>query len=336
MTSLSVPAGPIDTHVHFLSQEFFDLAREVGPRLGIRCLAEKGRDWLETASGQRYQALPALRSPAALMEELKQMGSSAAVLSPPPFIFNYDLPADSARLLADAVNRGLGRTAAQKPADLRSLGFLPMQHPDLAVSILEQGKGLYGLRGFAIGSNISGKDLDHPDFQPIFARAEELGAVIFIHPWAPLGGERLSRHGLKSALGLPLEVAAAGCCLILGGVMDRFPRLPFFLAHGGGALSFLLGRLQRLITARGITLAWEPRDYLRSLYYDSIVLSGPALQLLVSVAGARQVLLGSDAPYHNGETGDPDPLGSLTGLTSPAAGEINLITHRNAWGLFFS
>lgn len=326
----------IDSHVHFLPESFLQLIREEGSRLGILNREENGKNLLECGPGSTYALPLALTSPEQLIEELRKLGICAAVLSPPPFIFNYHLPGDASAQLADAINRDLSRLVKSSPLPFQALGILPMQEPELALEVLDRGMDQYGLRGFEIGSNITGRDLDHPDFYPVFARAEEKNAIIFIHPWDPMGGSRLSRYGLKPVLGLPIEAAAAGLCLILGGIMDRFPNLRFFLAHGGGALSFLSGRLQKFLEVRSETaLTRKPEDYLRSLNYDSIVLSAPALQCLLSIAGPEHVLLGSDFPYHTGETGDPHALQSIKNVLTLSAAETDQITRLNARKLFF-
>jgi aminocarboxymuconate-semialdehyde decarboxylase len=297
---------------------------------------DNGKNLLECEPGSIFAIPPALTSPDELIADLQQMGVGAAVLSPPPFIFNYHLPVNASALLADSVNSGLAGMAESYPRFFRAMGLLPMQDPDLALEALDRGMDRYGLRGFEIGSHIAGRNLDHPDFYPVFARAEEKKAIIFIHPWDPMGGDRFSRPGLKSVLGIPMEAAAAGLCLILGGVMDRFPGLRFFLAHGGGALPYLAGRLKRFAEVRGVTaLNRKPEEYLRSIYYDSIVLSDPALQCLLTVAGPEQVLLGSDFPYHLGDTGDPQALQSIKNIQSLWAGNTDYITCLNALKLFF-
>jgi len=331
-----ITAEAIDSHVHFLPASFFELVREEEAGLGIINRAENGKNLLACGPGNNFAIPPVLTGPEQLIAELKKLGVYAAVLSPPPFIFNYHLPGDASALLAESVNRGLAGVVESFPLNFRAIGLLPMQEPDLALEVLDRGVDQYGLRGFAIGSNIAGRDLDNPDFYPVFARAEEKKAVIFIHPWDPMGGDRLSRPGLKSVLGIPMEAAAAGLCLILGGVIDRYPGLRFFLAHGGGALSFLAGRLKRFAEVRGETaLNRKPEEYLRSMYYDSIVLSDPALQCLLSAAGSEQVLLGSDFPYHLGDTGDPHALQSIKNIRSLPAGDADHVTSLNARKLFF-
>ena len=329
--------GAIDAHVHTLPESFFELVREEGARLGIMIQDINGKNLLKCGPGSIYSLPPALTDPDLLIQELFKLGVCAAVLSPPPFLFNYHLPGDASALLADAINRGQAVLVESFPQTFRAMGLLPMQEPDLALEALDIGMDQYGMCGFEIGSNIVGRDLDHPTFYPVFARAEEKKAIIFIHPWDPMGGERLSRPGLKPVLGLAIEAAAAGLSLILGGVMDRFPNLRFFLAHGGGALTFLAGRLNRYIEARGeTTLNRKPEEYLRTIYYDSIVLSDPALECLLSVAGPEQLLLGSDFPYHRGDTGDPYALQSIKNIHSLTAGDTAHITKYNALKLFFN
>jgi aminocarboxymuconate-semialdehyde decarboxylase len=162
-----------------------------------------------------------------------------------------------------------------------------------------------------IGSNVRGKDLDHPDLLPFFAKAEALRAPVFIHPIDVLGGERLRRYYLHNGLGNPFDTAVAGARLIFGGVLDRFPRLTVCLGHAGGAFPYLIGRLDRVHRVRSEAqgeVRRRPTAYLRRLYFDTITHHGLALEYLVSLAGTDRVVLGSDYRF---DMGSPDPVGAV-------------------------
>jgi aminocarboxymuconate-semialdehyde decarboxylase len=159
------------------------------------------------------------------------------------------------------------------------------------------------LRGVYIGSNICGKDLDHPDFQPFFAEAEALRVPVFIHPMHVVGGDRVAAYYLHNGLGNPFDTAVSASRLILGGVLDRFPRLRFHLAHAGGALPYLIGRLDRVHRVRPEArqkIRKAPSAYLRRFYFDIITHHPLALDYLVKLVGADRVTIGTDYRFDMG------------------------------------
>ncbi len=204
-----------------------------------------------------------------------------------------------------------------RPDRLAGLATVPLQDIPAAVAELERAVTRLGLRGVYIGSNIGGKDLDHPDLFPFFAKAEALRAPVFLHPIDVLGVERLRAYYLHNGLGNPFETALAAARLIFGGVLDRLPRLQVCLAHAGGALPYLFGRLDRVYRvrkeARG-ALRRTPSAYLRRFTYDTIAHAEPALRYLISVVGADRVALGSDYRFDMGLLDPAAPVRALRPL----------------------
>ena len=187
-------------------------------------------------------------------------------------------------------------------ADGAGLATVPLQDVPEAAAELERAVGL-GLKGVSIGSNVNGKDLDHPDFLPFFTKAEALRAVVFIHPLDVIGVERIRSYYLHNGLGNPFDTAVAAARLAMGGVLDRFPRLQVCLAHGGGALPYLVGRLDRIHKVRpeGREKARrKPSAYLRRFHYDTVVHSDLVLRYLVDLVGNDRVVVGSDYRFDMG------------------------------------
>jgi len=150
---------------------------------------------------------------------------------------------------------------------------------------------------------VNGKDLDHPDFLPFFAMAEALRAVVFIHPLDVLGVERIRSYYLHNGLGNPFDTAVAAARLTMGGVLDRVPRLQVCLAHAGGALPYLIGRLDRVFRVRGEARGKarrRPSGYLRRFHYDTVVHHELALRYLVDLVGKDRVVVGSDYRFDMG------------------------------------
>jgi aminocarboxymuconate-semialdehyde decarboxylase len=179
-----------------------------------------------------------------------------------------------------------------------------MQHPDLAVKQLEDGIKKLGLRGMSVGGSVEGLELADPKFHPIWAKAEELGCLIFIHPvGTPELDKRLRGNGgLANTIGNPLETTLALSHLIYEGTLDRFPGLKICAAHGGGYLPFYAPRSDAICVTfpdrcANVQLKKKPTEYLKQLYYDSIVFTPEALKTLIAEVGVDHVMMGTDYPF---------------------------------------
>jgi aminocarboxymuconate-semialdehyde decarboxylase len=149
-------------------------------------------------------------------------------------------------------------------------------------------------------SNILGKNLDDPSFEPVWATAEELGAFMFVHPNNVAGADRLKSYYLQNLIGNPLDTTIAAACLYFGGVLDRHPTLKFMLAHGGGFTPYQAARWQHGWKVRPEpkkNISKQPADIAKRFYYDTILHSDKTLEAMISLVGADNVLLGSDYPY---------------------------------------
>jgi len=184
----------------------------------------------------------------------------------------------------------------------RGFGVAPLQEADLAVPEIAYVMDKLGLIGIEILTHIMGKNLDHPDLEPVWQALDERHAVVLIHPDKVLGAERLTQYYLWNLLSNPVETAQALASLAFGGVFDRFPHIRFIAAHGGGAAPFLVGRWERGATVRPelAHLRTSPPDLLRHVYVDSIVHGSQQLRYLIEMLGAERIVLGSDFPFDMG------------------------------------
>jgi aminocarboxymuconate-semialdehyde decarboxylase len=168
-----------------------------------------------------------------------------------------------------------------------------------------------GLSGVEISSHAPGRELSDPAYEPLWSRAEESGAVLFLHPFGCTLDERLDQWYLSNTVGQPTENAVALSHLIFSGVLDRHPGLKVIAAHGGGYLPTHIGRADHAWSTRsdaGAGCAHLPSSYLKRLYFDSLVHDPHVLAELVRVAGPDRVCLGSDYPF---DMGTEDPVGAL-------------------------
>jgi predicted TIM-barrel fold metal-dependent hydrolase len=237
---------------------------------------------------------------------LKAMDAQAVdmeVLSINPFWYGRDR--ELAGQIVKIQNEKLAELCATKPDRFAAFASLTLQAPDLAVQELETAISKQGLRGAAIGGSVNGVEFSDAKFHPVWAKAEELGAVLFIHPQGvPELSKRFSGNGwLGNTIGNPLDTTIALSHLIFEGTLDRFPGLKIIAAHGGGFLPSYADRSDHpcFVSPAGcnpdIVLKKQPSDYLKQLYFDSLIFSPEAIRHLAAQVGASQIVMGSDYPY---------------------------------------
>jgi predicted TIM-barrel fold metal-dependent hydrolase len=225
------------------------------------------------------------------------------VLSINPFWYGSDR--DLAAQIVKLQNEKLAELCAAVPNRFAAFASLTLQAPDLAVQELETAVKRQGLKGAAIGANLNGEAFSDVKFHPVWAKAEELGVPVFIHPQGtPELAKKFAGNGwLSNTIGYPLETTIALSHLIFEGMFDRFPKLKVIAAHGGGFLPSYADRSDHACLASpkscdpNIQLKKAPSEYLKQIYFDSVIFSPEAIRHLVAQVGASQVLLGSDYPY---------------------------------------
>jgi aminocarboxymuconate-semialdehyde decarboxylase len=220
--------------------------------------------------------------------------------------------------LARAFNDALVEAHTAYPDRFVGLAVLPMQEPTLALEELERVARRPGIRGLYAGTGVAGRELSAPEFFPIYARLEQLGWPLFLHPLELLTVPRLGPYYLGNLVGHPFDTTIAAAYLIFGGVLDRFRRLQICLPHAGGALPYVIGRLDRGWKVRGECrhLRRRPSAYLRRFTYDTISHAPGSLEFLIRTVGADRVLLGSDYCFTMGYDRPLDILNRLRGLTA--------------------
>jgi aminocarboxymuconate-semialdehyde decarboxylase len=223
------------------------------------------------------------------------------VLSVNPFWYGAEV--DLARQIVALQNDALADLVARHADRFASLATVALQHPALAAEQLEHAIKTLGLKGTLIGGSVEGAELSDPRFHPFWAKAEALGALVFIHPQGMREAEsRLKGSGgLGNVIGNPLETTVALSHLIFEGTLDRFPGLKICAAHGGGYLPSYAARSDAGILTfphtYSVKLKKKPTAYLKDLYYDSLVFTPEGLRHLVAEVGAGRIMLGTDYPY---------------------------------------
>lgn len=312
-------AQAIDFHAHTVPAAYVDLVRR-GEVPDVRLERQGGQEILligaDAPTGPVGQPMPVLREyldADARLAAMNAVGVDIHVLSPVQFLYHYWLPTDLAVHLTRVVNDGVAEMVRAHPRRFAGMATLPLQDPDAAVRELERVHE-FGFGAVEIGTHIAGRTLDTPGLDAVWARAEALGTVVFVHPYAPRIREWLGRYYLRNLLGNPFETAMAASHLVFGGVLERFPKLRICLAHGGGAFPAVIGRLGRgweITPECRANGAVRPGDYLARFWYDTITQDVGILETLVGRVGAERVLLGSDYPF---DIGDLDPVATVEAL----------------------
>jgi predicted TIM-barrel fold metal-dependent hydrolase len=217
----------------------------------------------------------------------------------------YDRDRDLAGKIVKIQNEKLAELCAAHSDRFAGFASLTLQAPDLAVQELETAVKKQGLKGAAIGGSVDGVAFSDPKFNPVWAKAEELGVPLFIHPYGVAElNKRVAGNGwLANTVVFPMETSLALSHMIFEGTFDRFPKLKVIAAHGGGYLPSYADRMDHscMVAPKmcnpDIKLQKKPSEYLNQIYFDSLVFSPEAIRHLVAQVGASQLVLGSDYPF---------------------------------------
>jgi len=320
----------IDVHAHYVPSDSLKVAAEIGARHGLK-LEKNERGDLLTREGRAFlgQLKPEFSDLDLRLSIMDRQGVDMQVLSPASSYFFYWMPATESLEFARWLNDRFAETVAKHPQRFVALASVPIQDAATAAVELDRAITRLGLRGAEIASNINGRYFDDPAFDPFWETAQALDALLFVHPNQVVGADRMNKYQLANLIGNPTDTSLAFAKLIFGGVLERFPRLKFLLAHAGGFLPYTWGRLDRgfqIQDPASRKISQPPSEYVKLLHFDTITHSSMALEYLITNFGADRVLLGSDYPY---DMGDPEPVGSL-GAAKINREQMNQVASANA------
>lgn len=232
------------------------------------------------------------------LADMVEDGTDMQVLSPMPELLSHWLPADDAEYLADVMNDEIAAMIAQAPENFAGIGMVCAQDVPRAVRQLQKVKAL-GFAGIEIGTHINGTALGSETLFPVYEAAEALDLGIFVHPLHPAGMERVAASPEFAATAVfPLETALASVSLLAAGITERFPRLRILLSHGGGALSWILPRMDFgwSLGLKGHMMQ-PPSKLARQFWYDTILYDPVSLSFLADAVGTDHIVVGSDYPF---------------------------------------
>jgi aminocarboxymuconate-semialdehyde decarboxylase len=299
------PLVTIDVHAHAMFPAVEKLAAGRPERAGevefrIRTMGQETVDYNREV--MIPGCFPRLTQLDKRLADMDAMGIDVQLVSPSPNQYHYWAPADLAEELVRIQNEALAELCASAPDRLMALGAVALQHPALAAEQLTHAVKALGFKGIEISSTIDGSELSDRRFDPFWAVAEELGALVFVHPMGCSLDERLALAYLSNHVGQPVEHAVALSHLIFGGVLDRHQGLKIVAAHGGGYLPAHLGRADHAWAQRtdAHTCTHKPSSYLSRLNFDSLVFEPRDLTLLIERVGIGNVVIGTDYPFDMG------------------------------------
>ncbi len=315
----------IDVHAHIIPEQAL---REVNPEESWRPRVfrdAQGKQKVDHAGKVIGSAPREFVSIEQILAEQQTAAVDVLVLSPWTSLLNYQLSPQDGLRTGRVQTEPIARHVHDHPSQLAGLGIVPLQDARLAAKEAEHIVKDLGLHGVEVGSNVNGTYLGDESLFPFWEAVAALDTFVFVHPVPGIGGPLMKQYDLGNSFGNPSETGLATASLIYGGVLERWPSLKICMAHGGGVLPYIIGRLDQGYAARVGTrspIPHPPSTYLRQLYFDTITHSVLALRFLIDLVGADHVLTGSDYPFDMGYARPRDMVDNL-GI-SPAEKEMIL------------
>src|SRR5256712_1194087 len=318
----------VDIHAHWYPQEWLRLFERDGPTEGAAL--ERGADGsyrlrakhITNAFDERFVVVD---ERVKAMDQRRIDRHALSLTTPMVYWASPGLGV----ALSQAFNDAASAAHKKHPQRLLGLAMVPMQATDAALKELERAAKLPGMKGMYLATNVNGEELDEQKFWNVYAKCEELGWPIFLHPVDTIGQDRTKKYYLKNLCGNPYDTGVAAAHLIFGGVLDRFEKLQVNLPHAGGTFPWLIGRWDHGAKVRPELkhMRRPPSEYLRRFTYDTIGHDDRINAALVRLVGADRVTLGSDYCF---DMGLDDPLATVNRITGLSEQDRQLICGGNA------
>jgi aminocarboxymuconate-semialdehyde decarboxylase len=342
----------IDVHTHMYLPRYVDLLRQ--RRQLPYIVTRGGRDRLiilpdEEADGSTSAGRPIggeFHDVGRKLAFMETHGIAISVVSPANPWIDFVEPGEAPALAAQ-LNEDLEAICAKSAGRLYGFGVLPLQRPETCAAELKRIAGYSHMRGVIVGSAGRGQGLDDADFESIWQAAADLGLFVFIHPHYGIGHQLFADtgHALLLALGFTFETSIAVARLILRGTLQRHPALKLLIAHAGGTLPYLAGRLDSCVKndiSKDFGLPKPPSHYLRQCWFDAIAYHPPALAALTAFADPAKIMFGTDHPFFRPHVADdvldrtiwPSPEENLAALKTLDAGVQKAIAYENGLASF--
>ena len=304
-----------DVHAHVVVPEITRGAGDEEPWRPHVFRDDEGAQVVEMGGKQIRAAISEFVDIDGILAAQDEAGVDRVLLCPWVPLLYYDAEPEEGLARARIQNDALAGLARDHPDRVTALGALPLQDPELAARELQDVMARGELKGVEVAASVRGVFLGDDRFEPFWEAAESTGAVVFIHPTTRgFDSPAFQDYYLWNTVANPLETATAGAHMVVAGVMERHPELRVLLAHGGGALLAVRGRLRH---AHGFQpqaksrLRESPEDSIRRFYFDTLTHDDALLRALIDYAGPDHVLLGSDYPFDMGDQRHVDTVRGL-------------------------
>lgn len=302
----------IDFHNHFYPPAYLEALRSGSSAVEVT-IDEDGNPRI-FYPGDYNIAVPGHRDIDYREQVLKDHGVDTQVITLTTPGTHVETPATAAKFAA-LVNNAFAEIVRTKKGRFSALATLPLNDPAASVAELNRACRDLKLRGAMLFSNVNGIGLDDQRFWPLYEAANDLGAVLYIHPTHPVGVEAMTDYWLMPLVGFLCDTTLAAAKIVFSGVAERFPRIQWALCHLGGAIPYLAERLDRgfeAFTECRANIPRPPSSYLRNFYYDTVNFNPKAIQLAIAFAGIDHIMAGSDYPHQIGSI--PKMLSSIQAL----------------------
>ncbi len=281
-----------------------DVHAHIMPESALRAM-QSGENWFGVSAPVLYNQHRynprTFWTPEQRLADMDSLGVDVHVLSTNANMYFYDLGVDQTIDIHRECNDHVARLVDEYPNRFAGLAHLPMQDVNAATEELTRAVQELGLKGAMIGDHVNGRAFDDASFNPLWAAAERLGALLLIHQGGgTVVSPRLDRYHLPNTIGNLADRAVTFASFVFGGVMDRYPNLNICLCHGGGYACYGIGRMDRGWQVRPEARAnidQPPSAYLNRFYYDCLTHSEEALRMLIDMVGIERVFFGTDWPF---------------------------------------
>jgi aminocarboxymuconate-semialdehyde decarboxylase len=301
----------IDIHHHYFPPELFSEIKDHGKTLGIEYFAPKGLNdravSIRFPGGNRLNFDPRLIDVEQRLEVMNQGKVRIAAVEVQTSAVGYELDGNRGESWSRLYNEALQLLVNRQPDRFAAIATVPLQDPLRAARVLEDAIVNRKMSGVTIASNVVGKYYDSKEFDPFWAKAQEVDVLMIMHPEWIVGSDKMARYGLRTVCGNPADTTLSVGYMIYSGIFDRFPKLKLALLHGGGFFPYHIGRFDRGLTSGSgagpsrIPAQQPPSKYLRNLYFDNLVYRVETIEYLTRIAGPDHVMVGTDYPYELGD-----------------------------------
>ena len=305
-----------DLHTHYYPPSYFELIRRAPGEFSFGT-DPTGRTIIRHRGARFFGVTPAMTDPAQRLADMDRVGIDVEVLSvstPNVFFAEGSGQVEVARIVNDAY----AELIARHPSRFKGFASIPMDAPDAALGELDRALGELKLNGVVLLSNIRGRALTDPAYRPFFEEANRRRVCIFLHPMIPVQSESFNEYVLGPLVGFPFDTSLAVARMCFHGLFRDFPDIRWVIGHLGGAIPYLMERLDngfRDFAECRAHIDALPSTYLKRLHYDTVSFSGPALRMVRDLVGTDHMVMGSDYPHMLGSI--DRAVTSIAGLDIP-------------------